>query len=207
MPSLSKLPWYGQIGAFLALALAGAGVFWNFYARPAQDEMTARRSQLETLRLEIDKGLATAGRLPEFRAQVAQLERNLDRLRAVLPEEKDVGDLLRRIQGMATQSNLSIRGFTPRAVAGQQMYNEWPIGLELEGEYHDLGAFLERVSRFPRIINVSDLRIRTRDTQDGSGTITVECTATTFVLVERPAPSLAGSGPVATTSGDTGPAA
>ena len=207
MPSLSKLPWYGQVGAFLALALAGAGVFWNFYARPAQDEMAARRSQLETLRLEIDKGLATAGRLPEFRAQVAQLESDLERLRAVLPEEKDVGDLLRRIQGMATQSNLSIRGFTPRAVVGQQMYNEWPIGLELEGQYHDLGAFLERVSQFPRIINVSDLRIRTRETQDGSGTITVECTATTFVLVERPAPSPAGSGPVATTSGDTGPAA
>jgi hypothetical protein len=29
--SLSKLPWYGQLGAFFALSLAGAGVFWNFY--------------------------------------------------------------------------------------------------------------------------------------------------------------------------------
>ena len=42
------------------------------------------------------------------------LEAQLDRLRTVLPEEQDVADLLRRVQAMATQSNLTIRGFTPR---------------------------------------------------------------------------------------------
>src|SRR5262245_25388296 len=96
--TLSKLPWYGQIGAFVALSLVGAGVFWNFYAKPAQESIDARRAQLATVRSEIDKGLATARRLPEFRRQVAQLEGQLDRLKTVLPEEKDVADLLRRIQ-------------------------------------------------------------------------------------------------------------
>jgi type IV pilus assembly protein PilO len=194
MPSLSKLPWYSQIGAFLALSLVGAGVFWYSYARPAEQRIEARRSELDTLRLDIDKALATAGRLPEFRAQVAQLETDLERLQAVLPEEKDVADLLRRIQAMATQSNLSIRGFTPRAVASRDMYAEWPIGLQLEGNYHDLGAFLERISRFPRIINVSDLRISARTAPDSEGTITAECTATTFVLLDRPEDVVAEAG-------------
>ena len=58
----------------------------------------------------------TAKRLPEFRREVEQLEAQLERLRAVLPEERDVADLLRRVQAMATQSRLTIRGFTPRAV-------------------------------------------------------------------------------------------
>ena len=77
---------------------------------------TSAQAQLATLRQEIDRGLATAKRLPEFRREVASLEAQLDRLRAVLPEEQDVADLLRRVQAMATQSNLTIRGFTPQAV-------------------------------------------------------------------------------------------
>jgi type IV pilus assembly protein PilO len=186
--SLSKLPWYGQVGAFVALALAMAGAFWYFYARDQQAAIDQQQAQIDTLRAEIDRGLSTAKRLPEFRREVAQLEAQLERLRAVLPEEQDVADLLRRVQAMATQSNLAIKGFTPQAVARKTMHAEWPIGLELEGTYHDLGSFLERVSKFPRIINVGNIKIRARDASRGAGpTITADCTATTFVLLDRPA--------------------
>ena len=191
--SLSKLPWYGQVGAFLALALIAVGMFWTYYAQPAQESLDQRTQQLAGIRAEIDRGLATARRLPEFRREIAALEAQLDRLRAVLPEEQDVADLLRRVQGMATQSNLTIRGFTPRAVARRQMHMEWPIGLQLEGTYHNLGDFLERVSKFPRIINVGDLHIQARDEPTAGATITAEFTATTFVLVETPAAGAAGT--------------
>jgi type IV pilus assembly protein PilO len=197
--TLSKLPWYGQVGAFAFLSAAGAGVFWNFYAKPAQESIAQREAQLATVQAEIQRGLATAKRLPEFRRQVRDLEAQLERLRPVLPSEKDVADLLRRIQGMATQSNLAIRGFAPQAVATRQMYAEWPIGLQIEGTYHNLGTFLERVSKFPRIINVTGIHIKSKDVGKDGGTsansITAECTATTFVLIE---PKKAAA-PVATT--------
>jgi type IV pilus assembly protein PilO len=191
--SLSKLPWYGQVGAFVALSLVGAALFWNFYAQPKQAEIDLRRGELTRLRGEIDRGLATARRLPEFRKEVTSLQAQLGRLRTVLPSEQDVGDLLDRVNEMATQSNLTIRGFTPRAVAKKAMHAEWPIGLQLEGTYHDLGAFLERVSKFPRIINVGEIKIKARETQTGRATVTAECTATTFVLVE-PAAAAAPAG-------------
>jgi type IV pilus assembly protein PilO len=191
--SLSKMPWYGQIGAFVALSLAAAGVFWYWYAQPTQASINQRRAQLATMKANIDRGLATARRLPQFRQEIADLEAQLERLRTVLPEEQDVADLLRRVQGMATQSNLTIRGFTPRAVAKKQMHMEWPIGLQLEGTYHDLGDFLERISKFPRIINVGGIQIRARDVATGS-TVNAELTATTFVLVETP-PAAQGAAP------------
>ncbi len=85
---------------------------------------------------------------------MGELEARLDNLRAVLPEEKDVGDLLRRIQTLATQSNLQIKGFKPAPIVTRQMHAEWPINLELDGTYHNLGVFFDRVSKFSRIINV-----------------------------------------------------
>jgi type IV pilus assembly protein PilO len=192
--SLSKMPWYGQVGMFIALALAGVGTFYHLYAREMMQNIESRKTQLATVNQTIERGLATAKRLPEFRREVQQLEAQLDRLRAVLPEEQDVADLLRRVQAMATQSRLTIRGFTPRPVTRRQLHAEWPIGLQLEGTYHDLGAFLERISKFPRIINVGNIKISAKpNPQPGGTTVTAECTATTFVLIE-PQPAAAAPG-------------
>ena len=192
--SLSKLPWHAQVGAFVALSLAGGGVFWHWYAVPAQADIATRAAQLQTLRAEMIRGQQTARELPQFRQRVAALETQLAELSRQLPEEQDVADLLRRVQGMATESNLTIRGFTPQAVAKKAMHAEWPIGLQLEGTYHDLGAFLERVSKFPRIINVGEIKIKAREAQTGRATVTAECTATTFVLVETAAPAVRAGG-------------
>src|SRR5687768_7426052 len=102
--SLDKLPWYAQAGAFVALAIGITAAFWYFYVQPAQESLAARNTQLTELRRDINRGLDTARRLPEFRRGVADLQAQLDRLRSVLPEERDVADLLRRVQAMATQS-------------------------------------------------------------------------------------------------------
>jgi type IV pilus assembly protein PilO len=185
---LGRLPWYGQLGAFVVLALAGAGAFWYFYARPAQESLASRRTQLAQLHDEIDRSLATARRLPEFRRDLAGEQAQLDRLRVVLPEERDVAELLRRVQAMATESNLTILGFKPQSINTLETHAEWPIGLQLEGTYHNLGTFLERVSQFPRIINVTSLSIKAKENNaTAAATVTADCTATTFVLIEQQA--------------------
>ena len=193
--SLSKLPWYGQIGVFVAIGAISAAAFWNYYAQPANADLATRQATLTQVRGDINRGLTTARRLPEFRTEVATLQLQLDRLRAVLPEQQDVADLLNRVNAMATQSNLKIIGFKPQATAKKVMVTEWPYGLQLEGSYHDLGMFLERISKFPRIINVADLKVKARENQGPRSTITIDVTATTFVLAEQPKPAAPAGAP------------
>ena len=184
---LDKLPWYGQVVIFVVLGLALVGGFYWFYAVPTQAEMVTREQKLAALRVTIAKGTATANQLNQFREQVAELEGRLESLKAVLPEQKDVADLLRRIQTLATQSNLAIRGFKPAPSATKQLHAEWPIALQLDGTYHNLAMFFDRVSKFSRIINVSNISIRAKDKPEANSTISVECMATTFVLLETAA--------------------
>jgi type IV pilus assembly protein PilO len=136
------------------------------------------------MRNDVARGLSTARRLPEFQAQVTELEQRLENLKAVLPEEKDVADILRRVQGLATQSNLTIQRFTPQEPKQQALYAELPYRLQAQGTYHDLGEFMDRVSKFPRIINVSDIQIKSVATPQANATIVAELIATTFVLQE-----------------------
>lgn len=189
--NLNKLPWYGQLGLFVVLALGLVGVFYQFYAVPKQAEMATLESQLNSLRTDIAKGASTAAQLNQFRQQVADLESRLEGLKAVLPEQKDVADLLRRIQTLATQSNLAIKGFKPEPSVTKQLHAEWPIKLQLDGTYHNLAMFFDRVSKFSRIINVSGIAIRAKEKPEMNSTVTVDCTATTFVLLESAKPAAA----------------
>ncbi len=183
--SLNKLPWYAQVGIFAVLGLGGVGAFYYFYAAPMQLEMAEREKRLATLRADINKGMTTATKLTEFREEVTRLQGRLDNLKAVLPEQKDVADLLRRIQTLATQSNLTIKGFKPMGTSTKQLHAEWPIALQLDGTYHNLGMFFDRISKFSRIINVNNIAIKTKTGGDVGSTISAECIATTFVLLEQ----------------------
>ena len=182
--SLSKLPWYGQIGAFVLVSAGAVGGFWNFYVAEVHADIGMRQSRLNAMRADVAKGVATARQLPQFQAQVTELETRLESLRQVLPEEKDVADILRRIQSLATKSNLTIRRFQPGTVVQQKLYAEIPYKLEAEGTYHNLAAFFDQIGKFPRIINVSDISIRSKNPPEPTRTIVAECVATTFVLQE-----------------------
>jgi type IV pilus assembly protein PilO len=182
--SLTKLPWYAQVGAFVALAAGGVGAFYYYIEMPIRADMVARQSQLKALQADIARGIATSKQLPEFQEEVNELEARLESLRAVLPEEKDAADLLRRMQTVATQSSLTIRSFKPAPTITQQLHAEWPIQLELDGTFHNLATFFDRVGKFTRIVNISAVDVRGKERPEPNSTISATCVATTFVLLD-----------------------
>ena len=189
---LDKLPWYGQITTFLLVAVAGFVVFHVYWVIPVTDEMSLAEEELAELRLEINEALQTASQLRQVEAEVEGLTGRLESLSAALPAGRDASALLRQVQTLAAQSNLSIRAFTPQAVEQMELHSAWPIRLELNGTYHNLGLFFDRVSKFSQVIAISDVVIRAIDPPQLNATISAECTATTFVLNENGAdtPSL-----------------
>jgi len=184
--SLAKLPWHVQIAAMVAIAIGVGGAFYYFYEMPQQVEITAQAKELSEIRGRISKGQAMARQLPEFKKEISTLEARLESLKPILPDERDVGELLRRVQTLATQSNLQVRGFKPQAITTKEMHAEWPIALQLEGNYHNLGLFLDRVSKFPRIINIGAMNVAAKQEPSAQATMTINATATTFVLVDTP---------------------
>ena len=184
--SLAKLPWHVQIAAMVAIALGVGGAFYYFYEMPQQVQIAAQAKELSDIRGRISKGQAMARQLPEFRKEIGVLEARLESLKPILPDERDVGELLRRVQTLATQSNLQVRGFRPQAITTKDLHAEWLIALQLEGNYHNLGLFLDRVSKFPRIINIGSMKIASKDEPTPQSSMTINATATTFVLVDTP---------------------
>ena len=176
-----KIPFYGQVLLFLAMAAGIVLVAYSVY--PDLGQMQAEIRQLEddyqTKDRKIREGQAIEQRLPEFEREIESLQRKLGDIQQILPTDQETGDLLAWIKNVGDQSNLDLKSFAPGALRPVDFYKEFPIEMQVVTRYHDLGIFLDRVSKYSRIINVDNLRIGTSRERDK--TITASFTATTFV--------------------------
>jgi type IV pilus assembly protein PilO len=193
---ISRLPLAGQLGVSAVIAVLICGGFWYFWYTEALEKQRQKETRLADLQKQIRALEATANRLPEFQREVQALEARLETLKRILPPEKEMPDLMRRIQYLAAQSSLSIRKFNPAAVVTKDFYQEVPVSIDVEGTYHNMGAFLDRVSRMSRLVNMSDLKIKAQSTQTLNNTVAVTSTATTYVYLDNvPPPGAAAPGP------------
>ena len=182
-----KLPFWGQFA--VVCVMAGVLVAVAFTTYPNFNAMSKRnideRAKLEGLQAEIRKGQAIEAKLPEFEKEIENLQTKLSDLLAILPTTPETGELLKWVKNLADQSNLDLRKFDPQALRAVEFYKEFPIQMEIEGDYHDLGVFFDRISKYSRIINVSNVVIAAKN--QGKGSIHSSFTATTFVYDDKAA--------------------
>ena len=180
-----KLPFWGQFAVVAVMAIALVAVAWMAYPNfsEMQRRNTASQAELEALQTEIRKGQAIEAKLPEFEKEIENLQLKLSDLLAILPTEPETGELLKWVKNLADQSNLDLKQFNPGALKQVEFYKEFPIAMDVEGDYHDLGVFFDRISKYSRIINVSGVSISAL--QGGQHSIKSTFTATTFVYDDK----------------------
>lgn len=183
---LTKLPLVGQLGVAVFAAILVCFGFYYFSYSDLLQQQKDKEARLADLQKQIRALEATANKLPEFQREVQALEARLETLKRILPPQKEMPDLMRRVQYLAAQSSLKVAKFNPTAPKQQEFYQEVPITLELEGTYHNLGAFLDRVSRMSRLVNMGDVKIKAQGQPTINSTISVGATATTYVYLDAP---------------------
>lgn len=203
---LEGKPWfYGfGIGLLVGAVLLLAGYF--LLLQPMNEEIEAKAATLADLQRKIQEGLAFKEDLPRLQEDVRNLELKLDKSLRILPTRRNTPDLLRKIRSLAEAGDFALKRFTPGALSDKDFYSEWPIAVAVEGGYHSLALFFDKISNFSRIINVENLEITAFNAAKNPHTINGSFTAKTFVYKETPPPPPAPGGP-ANPAPDGGPAA
>jgi type IV pilus assembly protein PilO len=192
---LTKLPLAGQLGVAALVAALICGGFYYFWYSDALAEQKKKEAKLAELQKQIRALEATANKLPEFQREVQALEARLETLKRILPPEKEMPDLMRRVQYLAAQSSLQIRKFNPAPPVQKDFFQEIPVNLDIEGTYHNLGAFLDRVSRMSRLVNMGELKIKSAQKPTINNTISASAVATTYVYLDTPPPGAGAKRP------------
>ena len=180
------------VGAVIAI-VAAVGFYYGWYEGKAT-ERDGLKKNLADLNAQIQELNVVKANLPALEKEVEQLSLRLEQLRRILPPAKETPDLMKRLQALASQSNLKLKSFTPGAAVQKDFYQEWPIEIQVEGTYPNLATFFDRVGRLPRIVNIGNLRTATATKQSFSTTLTASYQAMTYVYVEPPAKPAAAPG-------------
>src|SRR4029079_10109525 len=174
--------WHGLIAGVVVLAVIFGLLFWRV-VHHMRDHIEEQAGKLAELQQKILEGRAAQLQLPQFRKEVQDLELELDKLLRILPARRNTPDLLRRIRSLAEQGDFTLKRFTPGQLTDKDFYSEWPIEVEVEGGYHNLALFFDRISRYSRIVNIENLNIEAFWGK-GPHTIHSSFTAKTFVYKE-----------------------
>lgn len=179
---LHELSPRAQLIVFAGLSALAIGGAWQGLIGPMRTGIEGSELRLSEVEAEVQKARLVAMKLPRAQQDVNDLETALREMQAVIPEEKDPQDVLRHLHELASESAVDIATFKPRAIVAKAQYTEWPIELGLEGGYHDLGRFFDRIASVPRLMSVVNLQIRTKTRPNARGTISASCVATTYVF-------------------------
>lgn len=180
---LENKPWYFSALAGLVLTALIVGLGYYLVLTDIEGQIAGRRAEFEALSKKIDEGRAAERSLARFREEVNSLQLDLDKLLRVLPTRMNTEDLLRRLRTLTEQGDFKLLRFSPGNRSQKQFYYEWPIQITLDGTYHNLALFFDRISRFSRIINIENLRVSSK-TGDPVRTIGATFTMKTFIYIE-----------------------
>jgi type IV pilus assembly protein PilO len=183
--NFKELPSPVQHAIFAGLMICLAGLFYMYVLKGRIAECNVLKNEIVRLEESVAKLAAVESQVAQFKQELARLEQRLAELRSILPAQKETPSVLRSVQHMAASSNLKILRFTPRPVIPRDFYSDWPIYIEVEGNYNGLGTFFEKIGRATRLIDVGTISISdVGGSMDPKLTLKANCTATTFVYNE-----------------------
>lgn len=175
-----------QHALLAGLVLCLAAVFYLYFMKDLIRERNALQDEKIKLETSVAKMTAVESQLKEFEQELSQLNKYLTNLRSILPAQKETPTVLRSVQHMAVSSNLKILKFSPKPTIARDFYSDWPIDIEVEGNYDGLGTFFEKIGAATRIIDVGTISIQNIEgSTDPKLTLKARCTATTFVYKEN----------------------
>jgi type IV pilus assembly protein PilO len=175
---------------YMLIGLLGGGIIVGYVyllMMPLWAEKGKLEGDLQKLQADLDQKKVIAADRPGLEEAIKGLEKQLEVALVKLPEEKEIPQLLTQVNTLGQQSGLEFLLFRPAAPVKKGFYAEVPIDIRVQGDYHTLGGFLDRVSKLERIVNVADLRISPLPVQQqrAGRTITADFKATTFTFLEK----------------------
>jgi type IV pilus assembly protein PilO len=124
---------------------------------------------------------------PQVKAELEAVERELEALKNIVPEDKEVDEFMRMLHESSKAANVSLRRLTAKPVTPRDYHYELPFELEVDGPYYQVLDFFSRLSRLSRIINVGDIEFKNMEEARGQKyvmkpgtTVSGTFTATTF---------------------------
>lgn len=183
---LEGKPYYFGLGIGIVILLAIVILVYQLPVKKLKDEISRLDKEFQDLTTEIQKGEEARKKLGSLQEEVAKLDKKLQELFIMLPTKRETHVILKRIKTLAEEGDFSFKSFVPsQNFNDKEFYFEWPISVTLEGTYHNLAIFFDKLRTLPRIINVADMDIKSITKKGSNSTISTKITLLSYIYKEK----------------------
>jgi type IV pilus assembly protein PilO len=165
------------VGAFVLLI--GPVIYFSFL--PKFNKITALEKELDTLNTQLLSAKRQASQLKSWRQKFNAAKIKFARAKKALPLKKEIPSLLTNISKSGREAGLDFLLFKPRKEKRKKFYAQIPVSIKVNGTFHELATFFDKVSKLSRLVNIDDIKL---GSIKKGNKLNITCTAITYRFIE-----------------------
>ena len=171
LEKFKSLAWQMQLLALVGVASLLYFMVWYFVTSETRAEVQTLNDQVSQLKIQNEAAKVATQRINEFRSLYASKSAEYDELKVLLPEEREITNVLQGLQNTAGESKLIVMRFSPRDDAPQEFIMAKPVEIEVDSNFNNLRTFFDQMAKLQRIVSITDFKLNQLEKQTESRTL------------------------------------
>ena len=180
LDKIKNLQWYFQLLLLVGIAAVLYAGVWYFVTADMHTEVEGVREQVAQLETKNANAMLATARINEFRAQFASKEAEYEELKVLLPEQREITNVLQGLQDTANGSRMVVMRFAPRDDTTKDSIMAKPVEVEVDSNFANLQSFFRAMAKLPRIVSITDFKINQVDKQTAAKTLHAQFLLTAY---------------------------
>jgi type IV pilus assembly protein PilO len=177
---LKNMKWHFQLILLVAIAALLYLSVWYFVTSVTREEVAQLSEQVAQLQAKNEAARVATQRINEFRALYASKAAEYEELKVLLPEQREITNVLQGLQDNARDSRMIVMRFSPRDDTQKDSIMAKPVEVEVDSNFTNVRAFFEKMAKLPRIVSISDFKINQLDKQTAEKTLHAQFLLTAY---------------------------
>jgi len=176
----SKVSARNKMLGIISFVVLIVGLFYVALYQSNHDEIENLKRKISTGKEELARVTKAAKELPRHQKELEEVRLQFETTSVLLPKSQEIPNLLRNISDLGRNSGLDFISFTPGQESAKDFYAEIPIDIKIKGPYHNLGLFLDKVSKLERIVTVNNIKTEKVDLDKNEILLSSSCKLITY---------------------------
>ena len=160
-------------------------LFWFLSYWPRWQSIGKLDAEYKRLTADLERSKKNAQQLEALRKEFESKQRDFNLVMKSLPEKEEISSLLTGVSQSGQQAGLEFLLFQPQGEVNKNFYAEIPVSIRVQGGYHNVAQFFDKVANLSRIVNIRNIQI----SRDKDGMLITSCEAVTYKFIEAKPPS------------------
>ena len=177
---LATTPISKKVLVLILVALVFCLIGYYYIYKPKNNKILALQPEIQRLKKTLKENLEITKGIKDIEEELEKIEGRLSQAQAQLPTDKEIPNLLIKISDLGSVVGLEFLLFQPKPEVPKDFYNEVPIDIRIKGNYHMVAQFFDMIAHLPRIVNISNIGMRSPTMVGSHVILETSCLATTF---------------------------